>query len=556
MTTDSAMKFKNTIKHLFLCLYIFLNGLIIIHSSLDGATSGKLSAQFSNVFKNIINNVVPGSDVKTVEGETLTIEDTYKTVINNNDKYEIGLGITRRINTTIGPDNTTNKKVTYHSSDTTKLRVTSLGYLEARAIASNIRVDVISHYENLSKHFYVDIVELEAPLEFTISSVSTSLFVDSSLKLKVETPENTISRREGDIYKIDYRSNNENIAKVNKYGIITGLNPGTVTISAYNNRNQKQGELDFQVITSPTPLVQPTSISLSGETSGYVYTYLQLETSFNSDEVTETDVTFISSNRAVATVNDEGRVYGNKVSGIATITAFSNVNPEVTAEIEVNFSDVVPTSIKSKLITNVDDIRTNSTFDIEYTLTHDLEDQSIPITNNDLKIIIDDPSIATLVSSSPNNSTTRFKLRGLKQGEVTIKVVSAADETVESSTTITIKQALFIPPSEATTFEAFVRKSIGHFSLFLFTGFIGLITFFIFLFNKFSNKKIVLITLSSGLFLAALSEFIQRFRPQRNGNLLDVLIDFIGFLIGASAALLIMYLIYKKKKNKDMTVNK
>lgn len=95
--------------------------------------------------------------------------------------------------------------------------------------------------------------------------------------------------------------------------------------------------------------------------------------------------------------------------------------------------------------------------------------------------------------------------------------------------------------------SAFVRKFIGHFSLFMVSGFLNTLSFKFVYFNATQKYwKFIIISCITGLFLAFLTEFIQKFVPGRSGEITDVLIDFSGYLIGVLVIGLITYI----KRNK------
>lgn len=99
-----------------------------------------------------------------------------------------------------------------------------------------------------------------------------------------------------------------------------------------------------------------------------------------------------------------------------------------------------------------------------------------------------------------------------------------------------------INDSNIDFFSGFIRKFIGHFSLFMVSGFLTSLTFKFIYFNQ--TKKFwffIIFTSISGLFLAFLTELIQKFVPGRSGEIRDVLIDFSGYLIGVLVIGLITY---------------
>ena len=87
-----------------------------------------------------------------------------------------------------------------------------------------------------------------------------------------------------------------------------------------------------------------------------------------------------------------------------------------------------------------------------------------------------------------------------------------------------------------------LRKAVGHFGLFAFSG--GFSTWALYLFVK--NTKVgyflyqFLITLVFGFMLAIVSEFVQIFVDGRTGAWTDVGIDFSGYFIGFSLVFLIL----------------
>ena len=100
------------------------------------------------------------------------------------------------------------------------------------------------------------------------------------------------------------------------------------------------------------------------------------------------------------------------------------------------------------------------------------------------------------------------------------------------------------------TFTLVIRKLVGHFGLFLFDG--ALVSFSIYLLSvywkKYKHLYGLIFTLFFGLFLAGLTEFIQIFVPGRSGEVVDILIDYGGYLIGTGIIVLIAFL--KEKNNK------
>ena len=103
------------------------------------------------------------------------------------------------------------------------------------------------------------------------------------------------------------------------------------------------------------------------------------------------------------------------------------------------------------------------------------------------------------------------------------------------------------------SFTHIIRKLVGHFGLFVFSGFFTSFSFS-FLFQKKPFMKDVyyyLSTLTTGLFLASFTEFIQTFIPGRSGEFVDSMIDFSGYIVGTIVFVLAMIVISLIKNKND-----
>lgn len=154
-----------------------------------------------------------------------------------------------------------------------------------------------------------------------------------------------------------------------------------------------------------------------------------------------------------------------------------------------------------------------------------------------------DESVATVHSES-----NHIKINCLKIGNARISVTAAE---ITHYLDLTVIAEGVINHNNTSTILNIIRKGIGHLCLFLFDA----IFTFLFLTRIFENKGkfklwcIFVITISFGLFIAVLSEAIQYFVPGRYFKSTDILVDFLGFLLGLFVTWLFMFLInYKKQK--------
>ena len=110
-----------------------------------------------------------------------------------------------------------------------------------------------------------------------------------------------------------------------------------------------------------------------------------------------------------------------------------------------------------------------------------------------------------------------------------------------------------VTPENYDSFTTIVRKVFGHFGLFVISGLLSSLAFYLSLSPlKWSKHFInVIIGLSFGLIIGITTELIQLTVPGRSGEITDVLIDFSGYLLGSLIIALILFLILRKTKKKE-----
>ena len=102
-------------------------------------------------------------------------------------------------------------------------------------------------------------------------------------------------------------------------------------------------------------------------------------------------------------------------------------------------------------------------------------------------------------------------------------------------------------------FASFVRKAIGHFGLFVVSGLLSTLAFYLVL-NMFKWAKYylqIIMASAFGLTIAIITEIIQLNVPGRSGEFTDVLIDYGGYILGFLIIFLILFLIIKSQNKKS-----
>ena len=221
-------------------------------------------------------------------------------------------------------------------------------------------------------------------------------------------------------------------------------------------------------------------------------------------------------------------------NGVITPKKIGNVK----LTIEEDYSNIVKTyevAIRNKVV-----LSESGYFILSGEAEFDAETNTILMTNGEsARIALNFAGGSTLRKtyySVDNNKICSIGTDGtittLREGKTVIHMV-VKDELVEhvsSSVNIKVTKKTFI--QNMNEFLKRIRKTIGHFGAFVLLGLISTITYFLFFRNKLLPIGFAL-NYSAGFGVAALTEYIQTFTPQRAGLWSDVMLDWSGFLITA-----------------------
>lgn len=137
--------------------------------------------------------------------------------------------------------------------------------------------------------------------------------------------------------------------------------------------------------------------------------------------------------------------------------------------------------------------------------------------------------------------------------------LDAAESTKASSQVVEVTEEVVntVSPGTITTsnresFASFIRKAFGHFGLFVISGLLSSLAFYLLL-NPLKGSKYyqtIIISLEFGLLMGLLTETIQLSVDGRSGELTDVLIDFSGYIFGFLIILLALLLIIRHRNKK------
>jgi len=186
-----------------------------------------------------------------------------------------------------------------------------------------------------------------------------------------------------------------------------------------------------------------------------------------------------------------------------------------------------------------------------------IDDSSYSLTNGysaTLKLnFTTDSTFTTAKFTSSNTNVATISDNGiitpLKTGvtNISISINDGYLNDINFSFKLTIERQDYI--KDLPAFYLKVRKALGHFGAFFVLGVFSSLTYYLFL-NKNKRTLSIIINVSQGAALAGLTELIQLLTPGRTGTMIDVLIDFSGFII-AAIILTIIFIIKEKDPSKE-----
>lgn len=237
------------------------------------------------------------------------LDSTYK------DVYVTQTG---QLNATVYPEDATNKKVKWRSTNTSVVRVDQTGHY--KALKSGFAYIYATSEDNEHIERFCEINVNVPPVEVNIQESSLNLKRGQSYQLNYTAYSPT-----GVDVAFKWESVDPKIASVNQKGVITALREGVISItlnSSYNNG----GDMVLVTVTNPVSALKMNKAS-ANMTKG---SYLQLSASISPSDASNKGLTWTSSNKNILTVSSSGKVYA-KGFGTATITVQAKDGSKVKA---------------------------------------------------------------------------------------------------------------------------------------------------------------------------------------------------------------------------------
>ena len=546
---------------IMLSFAVLLNSFIIVYSCLDDKTTNNWSRFVSNIFTNVVNAFTHKEQTYVPVDELDAGFTTY--TMPGYDLEEIPIGIEKEISANLLPKNATNQAINFITEENDIISLSQNGSkVSALGLKPGIaKIKVTCSNADLSKEITVRVVDLIAPLQFDASINNTTIPIGSPETINVTVInafEDEIDNfLHYDVSKLTYSSDDDSIATVGSYGVITPINEGSTTIRVFNSVGfQKSFNI---IVTSGSPAPAYQNLEIFGESYCYendVFSNKKVSLTIknNGDTLDNSDFIWQSSNPLLVKVNQKGEVYGYRKTSLedetVTIRAISKkTQQEITKEITIRKE--LPTKLYTcyvigdkelwdhpKVTTFVGDV---ITVRVSYDKT---------VTNYNTSVLVSDESIVNYT-----NQGTNIVLEFKKEGSVDITITSDLVPSLTNKTEVTVKPAGAINKDNYEDINLTIRKSIGHALMFAITQVFTFLALYMFL-PKMKWWQVALISLGAGLLLASVSELIQAFIPLRSGKFIDVLIDMSGVITGLGITIGVLMLVKYLKKKKETKDNK
>jgi uncharacterized protein YjdB len=249
-------------------------------------------------------------------------------------------GSTQQLTPTISPSTASNKNVTWTSSNNGVATVSPSGLVTAIAAgAATITAKSVDGAKTSTSAITVS--SSVSSVAISPSSVAVNLGASHQLSAVV-TPSTAINKN------VTWRSANNGIATVSPTGVVTAVAVGNVAITATTYDGAKVSTCNLSVIIPVTSVnIDPTTLSLNAGATQAMGAIVMPANATNKN------VTWSSSNPAVATINNNGTITA-LAQGVSTITVTTadgakTATSSLTVKLQQNFVELDDATIGTSI---------------------------------------------------------------------------------------------------------------------------------------------------------------------------------------------------------------
>lgn len=229
----------------------------------------------------------------------------------DNSITDIYLGFTYQMNVSILPEDTSDKSVSYVSSDPNMIEVSAAGVLTPKSRGSAVITISTNDGSNLSASMSLCVKQYVQSI--ALSENEMSLYLGESKTLKA-----SVLPLDADDQTYSYISSDESVATVNSSGKVTALKAGSAVISCRSNDGSN---VTASCLITVRQYIKEISLSESDITIPAGTTY-QIDSVVLPEDATNKALSYSSANSSVAAVTDSGLISA-AAAGSTTITVSS-----------------------------------------------------------------------------------------------------------------------------------------------------------------------------------------------------------------------------------------
>ena len=265
-----------------------------------------------------------------------TPKTVYATSITaKNVPSKIDAGETATLEASVYPSNAEDKNISWESSDTSVLTVSSSGSLTAVGVGTATITAKTSR--GTSKKFTITVNEVMAE-SISIANTDTEILLEDTQTLECEfTPANTTNKT------VAWLSSDESVISVSENGEITANKLGIATITATHKELTDSIEVEVKPIDAESiKIVLPDDIETNDNGTPKINkgSTVQLKAEILPENTTYKEIEWTVSDEAIATIDENGVLTANETGTITVIAkAKSGITEEIELEIYSNAGD-------------------------------------------------------------------------------------------------------------------------------------------------------------------------------------------------------------------------
>lgn len=358
------------------------------------------------------------------------------------------VGESGNIAVTIAPSITTNKSVLYRSANETVATVDDNGVITGVGLGET--EVVVSTLDGSSLFASIKVNVIPTPAESVAIKYDgpTSLHVGQTVQLSaIVLPEDATDK------SVTWQVQSAEVLSVSPEGLLKAVGLGEAWVSATTS-NGKSDHMTFNVIPTPVSsiVINPNAVSLKATEM------VTLTATVMPEDATNKNITWASSNNAVASVDVYGNVTANSV-GEAIVTATSTDGSNVVAECCVA---VVPTPVEGITIdaNGSTTLKALQTVQLTAIITPETTtDKSVSWSSSNSEIASVDEN--GLVTAKQVGTATISAKSGAKEATLSITVIPTIAEAIAlNRTTAALKVSGTIQLTASFTPETTTDKSV------------------------------------------------------------------------------------------------